>query len=166
MGLTPSNRPAKRARRCPWPAWSRFQRLERGLGQLMAGHKEALDDLPSHDVLLHDLGHVLLGACPVPDTFRVHDDAGPVLAVIQAAGLVRPDDPFEPQPFHFLLHELLQTDRSVVRAAPAGIALGTLLDAHKDVAFERGHLTLLTRCGGSRGTARGPRPPRVSRGSA
>src|SRR5439155_2548498 len=148
--------------RCPWPAWSRFQRLERGRGRLMAGHKEALHDLPSDDVLLHDLGHVRLGAGPVPDAFRVYDDAGPVFAVIQTTGLVRPDDPFEPQPVHFLLHELLQSDRSVVRAAPAGIALRTLVDAHEDVAFERGHL----RRGESRGPVRGPRPPRVSRGSA
>src|SRR5438552_18972660 len=128
----------------------------------MAWHQEPLHNLPSDDVLLHDLGHVRLGAGPVPDAFRVYDDAGPVLAVIQTTGLVRPNDPFEPQPVHFLLHELLQPDRSPVRAAPAGITLRTLIDAHEDVALERGHL----RRGESRGPARGPRPPRVSRGPA
>src|SRR2546426_11727801 len=132
----------------------------------MAWHQEPLDDLPSDDVLLHDLGHVRLGAGPVPDAFRVHDDAGPVFAVIQAAGLVRPDDPFEPQPVHFLLHELLQTDRSVVRAAPTRIALRTLIDAHEDVAFERGHLTLLTRCGGRPGRAIEARSTFASEGLA
>src|SRR3989454_7217811 len=91
----------------------------------MAWHQEPLDDLPSDDVLLHDLGHVRLGAGPVPDAFGVHDDAGPVLAVIQTTGLVRPNDPFEPQPVHLLLHELLQPDRSPVRAAPAGVTLRT-----------------------------------------
>src|SRR5438309_11656638 len=130
----------------------------------MAGHQEPLDDLPSDDVLLHDLGHVRLGAGPVPDAFGVHDDAGPVLAVIQTTGLVRPNDPFEPQPVHFLLHELLQPDRSAVRAAPAGITLRTLIDAHEDVALERSHLTRVSRRGGSRRTAQGPRPPRGSWG--
>src|SRR5436309_588888 len=58
-------------------------------------HEEPHDDLPSDDVLLHDFCHVRLGAGPVPDALRVHDDAGSVFAVIQAAGLVRPDDSFE-----------------------------------------------------------------------
>src|SRR5437667_11624460 len=112
--------PARKARRCPWPAWSRFQRLELLLWRLMAWHQEPLDDLPSDDVLLHDLGHVRLGAGPVPDAFRVYDDAGPVLAVIQTTGLVRPNDRFEPQPVHFTPHGPLQPDPPAASPAPRG----------------------------------------------
>src|SRR5579885_1300159 len=107
--------------------------------RLVARHEESLDDLPPDDVPLHDLGHVRLAADPVPDAFGIDDHARAVLAVVEAAGLVRADRALESQPLDFLLEEGLQALRALVRAAAARVVLGTLVNADEDMVRVGGH---------------------------
>lgn len=52
---------------------------------------EALDGAAFDEVGLDDLGNIRRSDAAVPDGFRIDDDAGPVLALVEAAGLVDAD---------------------------------------------------------------------------
>ena len=54
--------------------------------------KQPLDDFAADEVLFDDLGDVIDGYVTVPDLLGVDDDAHPVRALVEAAGVVRTDD--------------------------------------------------------------------------
>src|SRR6185436_20580448 len=98
----------------------------------MTGHQEPLDDLTFHDVPLHDFGNIGFRPHPVPYALGVNHDAGSILAMVQTTGLIGPYGLFQPKTFDFLFEKGLQPLRTAVRAAPARISLGPLVDAYED----------------------------------
>ena len=106
----------------------------------MAGHQQAVHDPAGDYVLFHDLRDVRLRSSPIPHTFRIDDDAWTILAVIETSGLIGANDAFETQPAYFHFHKFLESNRATIGAAPARVALGTLVNAHKDMTAEIRHV--------------------------
>lgn len=105
----------------------------------MIGHEQPVNDFALYNVTLHDLRHIGLRSDPVPHAFRIDHHARAILAMIQAARLVRPDRAFEAQPLDFLLEERLKTFGPLIRTAATGVFLGPLVHADKDMMLEGGH---------------------------
>ncbi len=105
----------------------------------MVRHEQSGYNLALNDMPLHDLGHIGFCAHPVPDPFRIDDDAGPHVAMVEASSLVCADGPFEIQPFRFTLEMGVELFRTQVRAAAARIVLGALVGADKDMTLEWRH---------------------------
>ena len=60
--------------------------IQAGIGNHQALYGFSADDVGSHDFL-----DVVLGYMAVPDCLGVHDDRWPMLALVQASGLVGPN---------------------------------------------------------------------------
>ena len=106
----------------------------------MSRHQQAVYNFAADDMVDQDLSNVGLRPRPIPDAFGVDDDTRAVLAMIEASRLVGANDAFKPEPVYFLFHKLLKAHRTVIRARPPWVALGTLVDAHEDVTAEVGHI--------------------------
>src|SRR5512134_3662303 len=103
---------------------------------------QTLDDLAVDDVAVDDLVDVGAVDVGVPDRVRIHDDAGPFLATVEAARLVDAHLPFarQPQRLDAILRVLLHLRGARVRAALLGRV--ALVEAEEDVApviAHRGH---------------------------
>lgn len=105
----------------------------------MVRHEQSGDNLALDDMPFHDLGHIGFRPHPVPDAFRVDDDAGPHLAMVEASSLVGADGPFEIQPFGLTLEMGVELLGAQVRATAARIILGALVGADKDMTLEWWH---------------------------
>ena len=93
--------------------------IEAGVGQA-----QPLDRLTANDVGFDDLVDVGFGDVPVPDGFWIDNDRRTVLALIQAAGLIRPHFALQAALRELLLECLLQLsleqlDRSIPADCPA-----------------------------------------------
>lgn len=71
------------------------------------GQHQAFDGFSANDVRFDDFFHVGGGHVPVPDRVRINDDIRPVLALIEAARLIRAHASIQAPLFEFLLKELL-----------------------------------------------------------
>ena len=109
----------------------------------MIWHQQPLHDLAFHDMAFHDFCDIGFTPDPVPDTLRVDDHARPKLAMIQAAGFVRADAPFQAQPFHLFFKEGVQPFGPLIGAAPAWVAFGSLIDTDKNMMGEGRHESTL-----------------------
>jgi hypothetical protein len=101
--------------------------------------KQPLDDFAADEVLVDDLGDVVDGDVPVPDLLGVDDDADPVLALVEAAGVVRADDLTEPSRLQLCLQPIANLGAAAGLAAALGIVGGTLVDADEHVALKARH---------------------------
>ena len=76
---------------------------------------------------------------PVPDRFRIDHDIRPVLALVEASGLIGAHSSFESAFGEFLLEQLLQPGFGGGIATSSGMACRALVSADKDVFFELWH---------------------------
>lgn len=100
---------------------------------------QALYRLSTDNVRLDDLIHVGFGDKSVPNRFGINDDGRAVLALIEAAGLVRADSPFQSTLREFLLEQLLQLAFGQRVAASAGILRWTLVSTYENMFFKFRH---------------------------
>lgn len=105
----------------------------------MARHQQAFHQFTLDHVSFHDFGHVGFMAHPIPDPFRINDDARTVFAMIQTSRLVGANHAVEPEPLNFLFEEGVKFYGSIVRATSPGISRRALVDADKDMMFESTH---------------------------
>ena len=105
----------------------------------MPGHEQAFHQFALDHVAFHDFRDVGFIADPIPDAFRINDDAGAIFAMIQTSGLVGTDGTLETQTLNFLLEERVQLRGPVIGTAPSRVALGALIDADKNMMLESTH---------------------------
>ena len=105
----------------------------------MVRHQQAFHQFTLDHVLFHDFGHVGFTAHPIPDPFRINDDARTIFAMIQASRLVGANHAFEPEPLNFLFEEGVKFHGSIVRATSPWISFRALIDADEDMMFESTH---------------------------
>lgn len=98
------------------------------------GHDLALEDMP-----LHDLGHIGFRADPVPDPFRIDDDTGAHVTMVEASGFVGAHDAFQIQPFGFTFKVGVEFVRSQVGAAAAGVVFRPLVGTNENMALKWRH---------------------------
>lgn len=122
-------------------AINRFPVLTCRCVETTIGEPEPFHRLSAHDMRFDDLVDVGLGDVSVPDGFRIDDDVRPVLALIQASGLVGADAAFESALGQLLLEEFLQLGFGRGIAASARIACRALVPANEDVMFEFRHIS-------------------------
>ena len=107
--------------------------------QAGVGKTESLDRLPVNDVRFDDLVDIGVGDVSIPDGLGVDHNRRPVLALIEAAGLVRADSSLQSALGELLLECSLQVGFSGGIAASPRIARWTLVPADEDVLFEFRH---------------------------
>ena len=105
----------------------------------MSGHEEAFHQFALDHVPFHNFRDVGFIPHPIPDAFRINDDAGAVFAMIQTTRLVGADDAFEPKSLDFLFEEGVKFHGPVIGAAPSGVALGPLINANENMMLESTH---------------------------
>ena len=103
-------------------------------GHEQAFHQFSLDHVPFHN--FRDVGFI---PDPIPDAFRINDDAGPIFAMIQTPCLIGANNAFEPETLNLLLEERVEFRGPVVGAAPSRVALGPLINAHENMMLESAH---------------------------
>lgn len=108
----------------------------------MARHQQAFHQFTLDHVSFHDLGHVGFIAYPIPDSFRINDDARTIFAMIQTSRLVGANHAVDPEPLNFLFEEGVKFHGSIVRATSPGISFSALVDADKDMMFESTHVSV------------------------
>jgi len=69
----------------------------------MVRHEQPGDNLTLYHVPFHDFRDIGFVSDPVPDSFRIDDDAGTQVAMVEAPGFVRADQPFQVQALGFAL---------------------------------------------------------------
>ena len=110
----------------------------------MARHQQAFHQFTLDHVSFHDFGHVGFTAHPIPDPFRINDDARTVFAMIQTSRLVGANHAVESEPLNFLFEEGVKFPGPIVRATSPWISLRALVDADKDMMFESTHVSVLS----------------------
>ena len=105
----------------------------------MVRHEQAGDDLAVQDVPFHDLRDIGFGADPVPDSFGIDHDTGAQLAMVEAAGFIRADEPFEIQPLRFSLEMGVKPFRAQIGATAARVVFRALVRADEDMPLEWWH---------------------------
>ncbi len=110
-----------------------------GRVQAFIRNQQAFYRTSSDDVAIDDLADVGGGDASVPDGFRINDYGWPVLALIEASGLVGTDGPLNSPLGKFLLKEFLEARLSFRIAAAARVLGRALVAADEDMLFELGH---------------------------
>ena len=108
----------------------------------MARHQQAFHQFTLDHVSFHDFGHVGFSAHPIPDPFRINDDARTIFAMIQTSRLVGANHAVDPEPLNFLFEEGVKFHGSIVRATSPGVSFRALVDADKDMMFESTHVSV------------------------
>src|SRR2546423_3974056 len=108
-------------------------------GGYSPSHPQPLDDAAVLQVLLDDLVDVGVVEVRVPDAFRIDHDARPLLAAIEAAGLVDADLAFagETELLDAALGVIADLARPLVVAADAAVV--ALVAAEEDMLCVIGH---------------------------
>src|SRR5579871_4220149 len=119
--------------------WLWFTVLARRSVQTLVGEAQTLDRLAADDVRLDDFVDIGLGDMAVPDGVGIDHDVGPVLTLIEAAGLVGAHATFESTLGQLLLEEFLQPGFGERIAASARMACRALVPADEDMLFELRH---------------------------
>ena len=105
----------------------------------VTGHQKPFDDFTLHDVALHDFRHIGLRAHPIPCAFGIDHHTWPILAMVQASGLIGSYRPLNAKALDLFLKEGMQSFGPLIRTTPTGIALGTLIDADENMMGEGRH---------------------------
>ena len=107
---------------------------------------QSLDRPSADDVRFDDLIHIGLGDVAVPYRIGIDHEVGPMLALVETAGLVGSHSSLEPALRQFLLEQLLQLGLGGGIAASSRMAYWTLVSADEDmfVEFRHGPLIHLT----------------------
>ena len=105
----------------------------------MLGHKQAFHQFTLDHVSFHDFRDVGFIADPIPDAFRINDDARTIFAMIQTPCLIGTDNAFEPKTLNFLFEKSVKFHGPVVSTAPSWVALGSLINANKNMMLESTH---------------------------
>ena len=100
-------------------------------------------------MFLDDLAHILGLHEPIPDSLRIDHDDRPMLALIQAPGLVHADTALQPCRFHGIFHQISNFLGIPVGAAWPGSGLVPLVEADKHVMLVIRHADWMrqARCG-------------------
>lgn len=106
---------------------------------VVIGHEQAFHQFTFDHVPFHNFRHVGFIPHPIPDAFRINDDAGAIFAMIQTPRFVGTDDTFEPEALDFLFEEGVQFHGPVIGAAPSRVALGPLINANENMMLESTH---------------------------
>ena len=117
-------------------------RIDAGIFQ-----SEPLHWSPAHNVRFHNLVDIGHGHAAIPDSFGINHHIGPVLALVEAAGLVRAYSSLQPPLCQFLLESLLQLGLADGIATSSRMSGRTDVSAHKNVALELGHRNYRNRDG-------------------
>jgi hypothetical protein len=108
----------------------------------VGGDPEAVDDVSCHDVLVENLVDVFQANCAVPDPFRINDDAGAMLALVEATAPVGADAGTEAAALDRLFEGGAQLFLSKGIAATARVIRLALVPAHENVMGEVGHVPI------------------------
>ena len=100
---------------------------------------ESLDRTSSKDVRLDDLINIGFGDMSIPDGIRIHNNIRPMLALIEAAGLVGADSASEASHRQLLFERFLQLRFGHRIAASSRMACWTLVSADKNMFFKLRH---------------------------
>ena len=121
----------------------------------------------THQVLGHDLFRVFRRHMPVPDRVGVHHNRRPVLALVQAAGLVNAHFCAQPGLARKLLQPRVQRTRSVACARRTRRIGGASVVTNKNVAFKWGQAeNLLSPINSGAAASRLTRVPHISSAAA
>ena len=116
---------------------SHFQwRQERGG---LIGHQESFDEFSLYNVPLHDFLYIRLGGDAVPHAFGIDHHAWPLSAIIEAAGFVGANDPFEIESFRLLFETGVQGFRAELGAAASWIVSFPLVRADENMSLVACH---------------------------
>jgi hypothetical protein len=116
-----------------------------GIVEAIVGDQEIVEDLAIDDGTGDDPGDILGRDRPIPDALGVNDHDRPVLALVEAAGVIGPGGPGDPGLVEFLLEEVAE------RLTARGIAASTRVvgiasvAADEDLVSERGHFSSWSR---------------------
>jgi hypothetical protein len=108
------------------------------VGKAQAFHRTTVDQ-----VLLHNLRGIFGFHVPVPNRFGIYNDGWPVLALIEAAGLVDANGTSQARGLGQLLQLRVQFALSIRGARRPWRAFRADVVADKNVAFKQGQLLLL-----------------------
>ncbi len=106
--------------------------------QTRIGDAQPLHGPAGDEVLAHDLFRVFGLDAAIPDGVRVDDDSGPVLALVEAAGLVDAHPAAQTGFARELLQARVQRAGSVTRAGGPRRIGRARIETDKDVAFKWG----------------------------
>ena len=101
-------------------------RVDAGIGQHQALHRAAFDQ-----VRLDNLRHIRRTDVAVPDRLRIDDEIRPMLALVQASGLVDANGPFQAGGVDSLLQQRMQLRFAVGVAAGTSASWLALIGTHK-----------------------------------
>jgi hypothetical protein len=107
---------------------------------------EALDRFPTEDVRLNDFLDIRLGDGSVPNGVRVNHKVRPVLALIEAAGLIGPNFPLQAALGQLLFKELLQARFTLRVTTSSRMTCRALVPAHEDVFLKFWHQATVCTC--------------------
>jgi hypothetical protein len=106
--------------------------------QAFIGQSQPFHRPPTHQVLCHNLFRIFRLHMPVPDRVGIHHHRGPMLALVQAAGLVDAHLGAQPGLARKLLQPRMQRARSIAGARGPRRIGGAAVMTNKDVAFKWG----------------------------
>jgi hypothetical protein len=107
------------------------------------GEPQAFDGQSTDDMRVYDFIDVRFRDVPVPNCFRIDDYVRPVLALVEAAGLIGAHPAFQSALGKFLLEEFLQPRFCSWIAASSGMAGWTLISADEDMFFKFWHQAMV-----------------------
>ena len=93
-----------------------------------------------HQVLLHNLVHIARLRKPVPHRFRIHHHHCPVLALVQAAGLVDAHPALQPRRLRRILQRILQSPALPARTTRPRRRRIALVRTHKHMMLKAWHI--------------------------
>lgn len=114
--------------------------------QALFGQAQALNRPSAYDVRGNDLLHVRFANVAIPDGIGIDHYVRPVLALVEASGLIRTDAAVQATGSQLLLEEFLQASFSQRIAASARMPCRSLVSANKDMFLEFRHPLSLESC--------------------
>jgi hypothetical protein len=110
------------------------------------GQPQSLNGFAANDVRLDNFVHIGWRDVAVPDPFGIHDEIGPVLALVKAARLIGANPVLQPTLRQLLFEQPLQFSMAIGITAAARAVRRTLIAAHKNVPFELRHTLNVQEC--------------------
>jgi hypothetical protein len=107
--------------------------------QALFGQAQALDRSSAYDVRLNDLFDVRFTNPAIPDGIGIDHHVRPVLALVEASGLIGSDASVQAMGSQFLLEQFLQASFRQRIAASARMPCRSLVSANKDMFLESRH---------------------------
>jgi hypothetical protein len=127
--------------------------------QALVSQPESFHRTSSHDVGFHNLVYIIQRDSSIPDCFRINHNVWPMLALIQAAGVIGANSALQSELRQFLLESRVQFGPSARIAAAAHMALGAHIAADENVAFKFRHGSMVQEeCQGIGAATRGSLP--------